>query len=110
MRKSILLAVVLMVALVAVPASASVQNIKVSGSIDSTYLWRDNFDLGFATASDRNQSVPLTQTTLQVDADLTDQVSATVALINERAWNYDINADTADGSDIDLYLAYVIVY
>jgi hypothetical protein len=108
MKKSILLAVVLMVALVAVPASASVQNIKVSGSIDSTYLWRDNFDLGFApqNASDRNQSVFLTQTTLQVDADLTDQVSATVALINERAWETDVGA-TSDDTDIDLNLAYV---
>ena len=46
MKKSILLAVVLMVALLAVPAFASVQNIKISGNIDSTWLYRNNFGLG----------------------------------------------------------------
>ena len=40
MRKLVLLAVLAMV-LVAVPAFASVQNIKVSGDIDSTLLIRD---------------------------------------------------------------------
>jgi hypothetical protein len=103
MRKSILLALVLMVALVAVPAFASVQNVKVSGDVDSTYIYRDNFDLGANTVGDENQSLFITQTRLRVDADLTDQVSATVALINERPWN----VDTASSSDIDLNLAYV---
>ena len=105
MRKSILVAVVLMVALVAVPAFASVQNVKVSGSIDTTYLFRDNFDLGADVIGDEQQSLFITQTTLQVDADLTDQVSATVALINERAW--DQAEGTADDTDVDLNLAYV---
>jgi len=116
MRKSIILAIVLMVALVAVPAFASVQNIKVSGSIDSTWLYRNNFDLGsssgVAGSDTRNngqienshQSVFLTQTTLQVDADLTDQVSATVGLINERAWDA---PDTDSDTNVDINLAYV---
>ena len=105
MRKSIILAVVLMVALVAVPAFASVQNVKVSGSVDSTYLFRDNFDLGQSTLNveDTNQHLFFTQTTLRVDADLTDQVSATVALINERVWE----ADPGASSDVALNLAYV---
>ena len=62
MRKSILLAVVLMVALVAVPASASVQNVKISGSIDSTFLFRDNFDLGLDLLGDEEQKLFITQT------------------------------------------------
>lgn len=105
MRKSILLAVVLIAAVAAVPASASVQNIKVSGDIDSTWLYRDNFDLGTSTSNieDIRQSVFFTQTRLRVDADLTDQVSATVGLINERPWDTDTNAS----SGIDLNLAYV---
>ncbi|MCK5592308.1 MAG: alginate export family protein, partial [Candidatus Pacebacteria bacterium] len=111
MRKSIILAVVLMVALVAVPAFASVQNVKVSGDIDSTYLYRGNFDFGQSTNNieDINQSVFITQTRLRVDADLTDQVSATVALINERVWgndNHNVLAETTP-TDIDLNLAYV---
>jgi len=104
MKKSIILAIVLAVALVAVPAFASVQNIKVSGSVDSTYLFRDNFDLGANVLGDEQQSLFITQTTLQVDADLTDQVSATVALINERVWESDAGATN---SDIDLNLAFV---
>ena len=103
MRKSIILAIVLVAALVAVPAFASVQNVKVSGSIDSTYLFRDNFDLGLNLIGDEQQSLFITQTTVQIDADLTDQVSATIALINERAWN----VPTAATTDIDLNLAYV---
>ncbi len=110
MKRLILAA--LMVAAFAVPSFASVQNVKVSGDIDSTYLYRSNFDLGTAvpglpvpsaSISDLTQSVFLTQTRLRVDADLTDNVSTTVALINERAWN----TNTSASSDIDLNLAYV---
>ncbi|MDP8212537.1 MAG: alginate export family protein [Candidatus Zapsychrus exili] len=104
--KKLLLALVI-VALVAAPAFASVQNVKVSGSIDSTLLNRQGFDLGAASASnesDIRQNLFITQTNLQVDADLTDNVSATVALINERVWG-----STASEGDtgIDLQLAYV---
>ena len=35
----------------------------------------------------KNQNVFITQTRLRVDADLSDNVSTTVGLINERAWN-----------------------
>jgi hypothetical protein len=105
MRKFTLLAVLLMVALVAVPASASVQNVKISGAVDSTFLYRSNFDFNSVVADDdRVQNLFITQATLQVDADLTDQVSATIALINERAWEADPAAGT---TGVDLYLAYV---
>jgi len=110
MRKSIILAGVLIAALVAVPAFASVQNVKISGSIDSTWLNRNNFDLGagntdgVARIEANNQSLFFTQTTLQVDADLTDQVSTTVGLINERQWDA---TQAADQDQVSLYLAYV---
>jgi len=104
MRKSIILAVALMVALVTVPAFASVQNVKISGSVDSTYLFRDNFDLGTNVTGDEQQSLFITQTIVQIDADLTDQVSTTVGLINERVWD-STNADV--NYNVDLYLAYV---
>lgn len=93
-----ILFVMLALTLMAMPAMASVQNVKVSGDIESTYLIRDSFDF-----EGSSQDVLLTQTRLRVDADLTDKVSATVALINERAWGIDTNAT----SDIDLNLAYV---
>ncbi|MCB9747757.1 MAG: alginate export family protein [Candidatus Omnitrophica bacterium] len=106
MRKFLLLAV-LMVAVTAVPASASVQNIKISGSIDNTFIHRNNFDFGLSTRGDSIQNLFVTQTTLQVDADLTENVSATVGLINERDWRADAGAPTEGDSNVDLYLAYV---
>ena len=104
--KKVLLAV-LLVALVAMPAFASVQNVKVSGDIESTYVVRNQFDLGSTTLSEQyRQNFLLTQTRLRVDADLTDNVQTTVGLINERVWGADV--DTTNGSnDIDLNLAYV---
>lgn len=103
MRKILFLAI-LMVALVAVPSFASVQNIKVSGSVDSAMLSRDNFDLGASTTgNDDAQNIFFTKTRLSVEADLTDNVAATVSLINERVWNVTNSSNT----DIDLNEAYV---
>lgn len=106
MKKFLLLAG-LMVAVTAVPASASVQNIKISGSIDNTFIYRNNFDFGLSANGDSIQNLFITQTTLQVDADLTENVSATVGLINERDWRNDAGAATEGDSNVDLYLAYV---
>lgn len=85
---SILLAVC-MIALVAIPAFAEVQNIKVSGGIIMTGMNRDNFvDSGAgATYTDiGTRDFYNTATTLGVAADLTDNVSATMVLGNERDW------------------------
>ena len=106
------------VALLASPAFAAVQNVKVSGKIDSSYIYRDRFDLGSQVNNNRrNQSFGLTQTLLRVDADLSDNVQATVQLLNERAWGgstievTDTNSDTftIDGGRnvVDINLAYV---
>src|SRR3989338_4697348 len=107
MKKSIILAAALMVALAAVPASASVQNLKIGGSVDSIYFLMDNFDLGANILADETQSLFITQTILRADADLTDQVSATVALINERAWGNDNAGGATTDTGVDLLLAYV---
>lgn len=114
MRKQLLLAV-LMVAAFAVPSFASVQNIKISGDIDSTYLYRNNFDLGQgadgisspSNDSDRYQSNFFTQTRLRADADLSDNVSATVGLINERSWAQDESTSDQDVAAVDINLAFV---
>lgn len=108
MKKSILLAV-LALALVAAPAFASVQNVKVGGSIDSTWLYRENFDLGADVIGDEVQNLFITQTMLTVDADLTDNVSTSICLINERAWDQKDSdaANNNDDSDVDIHLAFV---
>jgi len=105
--KKFLLFALLAVVLMASPAAASVQNVKVSGDIDSTFLIRDKFDFGNQSqaAEQYRQNLLATQTRLRVDADLTDNVSTTVGLINERAWGEETN--TNGSNDLDLNLAYV---
>lgn len=121
----------------AVPAFAETQNVKVSGSIDSYAFYRTNYDLrdnndaGVAPAGSTIQAVSHTENTAQrsetdnlfrtntqveVSADLTDNVSTVINLVNQRDWN----AETATGGattsgvsqgnnefDIELDLAYV---
>src|SRR5208282_889581 len=86
-----------------------IQNVKVSGDITTTFLDRNTFSLGQTVGTEayaesgmpcsdgltdcfepiglKKQNVFITQTRLRVDADLSDNVSTTVGIINERAWN-----------------------
>src|SRR3989338_9020467 len=121
----------------AVPAFAETQNVKVSGSLDAYWIYRVNFDL-----KDNNDSgaipvgsaVPdsggttnltghsseaddyfMSITQIEVSADLTDNVSTVINLVNQRDWNADdfVAGDTATTNttpsefDIILDLAYV---
>lgn len=110
MRKLTILAVALVFALVAAPAFASVQNVRVRGSLDNTGIIRDNMDLGFGNGTpgdrnDRHQNVLISQVRVQVDADMTDNVSTTVAILNEREWS--TNPTSSDKTGVDINLAYV---
>ena len=95
---SLICALVLAVAFVAT-ASAEVLNVKVSGDITARGIIRENYDLS-NTAND-NQQFLMTTTRVQVDADLSDNVSTCVRLLNERDWDREDNATT----DIDLDIA-----
>ncbi len=118
MKKVILLAL-LAVVFVAMPAFAAVQNVKVSGDINSAYVYRNQFDFGKNTGSQtgtNTQSFFMTQTTVRVDADLTDKVMATVQLLNERAWGNDGKSETGSSlsngesnAQVDVNLAYVTI-
>jgi len=110
--------VIAAVAFIASPAFAAVQNVKVSGKIDSSYIMRDRFDLGSGVNNSRyNQGFAMTQLQLRVDADLSDNVQTTIQLLNERVWGgssievTDSNSDTFDidggRNQIDVSLAYV---
>jgi hypothetical protein len=112
MRK--LLLVVALVALIAAPAFAAVQNVKVSGNITSTLIL-DKFGDEDLDNQDVRGSDVLAQTQLNVEADLTDNVSTKIGLINERVWGS--TADDVDGdgdalvpttqTNVDLETAYV---
>jgi hypothetical protein len=115
-----LLAAALMVVM-ASPAFAAIQNVKVSGDITTTFVDRNNFDLGTTLGSEsgvnnatsfepvglKKQNVFITQTRLRVDADLSDNVSTTVGLINERAWNAETGTGGNQDTNVELYLASV---
>jgi len=111
------LLVVAIAVLIASPAFAAVQNVKVSGDIQTTFLDRQDFSLGLVGGGIPeglvHQNLFAEQTRVRIDADLTDNVSATVRLINETAWG--IGASDGDNGavgenglkSIDLDLAYV---
>ena len=104
-RLSVLLCLALVAGL-AGSAYAEVQNVKVGGDITVLGVARSNFDLsngGTGHHENDQSSFFATQTRVRLDSDLTDNVTATLRLINERIWSAENNAS----SDIDLDLAYV---
>ena len=89
---------------------AEVQNVKVSGDLTIRAITRDNMDLTGGTSPSSTSTVDegswlMSTVRLRLDADLTDNVAATVRLLNERDWG----EGTPAGDDIDLDLAYVTV-
>ncbi len=100
-------------------AYAEVQNIKVSGDIDMKGIAHHNYDLkeknrnfshpesaGVGTTvvtNDDDEMFYLSTVNVQVDADLTDNVSTSVRLMNQRKW------DNGSGTQDDVHLenAYV---
>ena len=112
-RLILVLALALIVGLTFSAAYAEVQNVKISGDITMSGVARNHFGLNAPTVgdnSDLKESSLMSQIRVRIDADLTDNVQATVRLINERIWNgqNDINNSNASNStNIDLDLAYV---
>jgi len=99
---------------VACYAYAEVQNVKVSGDITATGVLRNSLTLKDNEAiADYGESISaiLSQVRLRVDADLTDNVSTTVRLLNERAWGDEadvgLRTSRANNTDVSLDLAYV---
>jgi hypothetical protein len=128
----------------AVPAYAETQNVKVSGAIDAYWFYRHNYDLktgndigittpGTATASYNGGGGPAvlndyrsntadffrSNTQIEVSADLTDNVSTVINIVNQRDWNAHAWTpapagvtgatpnNTANEFDVNLDLAYV---
>ncbi|MFA6216069.1 MAG: alginate export family protein [Candidatus Omnitrophota bacterium] len=100
-------------------AFAEVQNVKVSGDITVMGVARNNLSLKTAdiTATTQGFSRKITalisNVRVKVEADLTDNVSTVVRLLNERVWGAgnQLNAagttTVANTTEIDLDLAYV---
>ena len=118
MRKFLgLVALVVAAALVAAPVYAEVQNVKVSGDVNVKAITHHDFDLkqkqgnlGIpprqqgVVSNDDEGDIILQTTRVRVDADLTDNVSAAVRLLNQRIWD---GQNDGDGNEIVLDNAYV---
>jgi len=90
-------------------AFAEVQNVKVSGDITAIGA-RRQLTIGDNSTTERNASSFMASIVrVRVDADLTDNVMATVRLLNERYWGGGVNstADTyGDDNQVEIDLAY----
>ena len=113
-RLILVLALALVVGLTFSAAYAEVQNVKISGDIIASGVARNHFNLASSTSGSPSpasvkESFLMSQIRVRIDADLTDNVSATVRLINERIWNgqSDMNSGNSNNTNIDLDLAYV---
>jgi len=90
----------------AVPAFAETQNIKVSGDIKVAYVYQNNVD--YQSNDSDNQNFFMNQVGLNVEADLTDNVSTYIRLINERDWDAEETAGTgSEKFEIQLDEAYI---
>ncbi len=121
---------------VAAPAFAETQNVKVSGSLDAYAFYRNNFDLrkgndagsvaatitvpgavhsttDLTTQQSESDTFFMSITQLQVAAELTDNVSTVINLVNQRDWNANefataqATSAAAHEFDVLLDLAYV---
>ncbi|MDD5347835.1 MAG: alginate export family protein [Candidatus Omnitrophica bacterium] len=87
-------------------AFAEVQNVKISGDVSVIGGIRSNLDF---TKNDADSDGWLGITRIKVDANLTDNVDATIRLLNERAWGSGTGhtGTTTSTSEVDVAQAYV---
>jgi len=115
-KRLILVLALALVAGLTCAAYAEVQNVKVSGDLTvlgisrSPYIGNAYFS-GTTETNSKVENALASIARIRIDADLTDNVVATIRLLNERYWGreQDNVGDSAKGtnSDIDLDLAYV---
>ena len=101
MRGLTVFCAIVMAALIAVPGFAEVQNIKVSGDITLRDFARNGITLDGTLGGDERFFTSTAR--LRFDADLTDNVSAVLALFNERDWG----RDAANQTDVNIEQAYI---
>ena len=100
MSRKLIMAIVALSFVFTGAAFAAVENIKVSGDIGEQYLVRD-FSMGAIDKANDKQGV-FSQIRLRFDADLTEGVSATVRLLNERLWGVEDGFNDTESFNLDL--------
>jgi len=104
---------------ISIPAFSAVEKVKVGGDLTIYGVYRHNFDFIKDSYYDPwwgeyykdNQHFFQTTARVYVSADLTDNVSAMIRLINERDWGKEVNSmySGANNTDVNLDLAYIKV-
>ncbi len=121
MRRLILVGLLAFAVALTGTAYAEVQNIKVSGDLDIKAVSQSNYDLKLtqenragtdaggdaADSDDDDVRFALSTVRVRVDADLTDNVSTSVRLLNQRVWDSLGAADSDDEGSIQIDNAYV---
>ena len=104
-RSAVLLGLVALgvIGVSSLPAFAEVQNVKVSGDLTVRAFQRHNMDLRANNGALDDETFLQSTTGLNFGADLTENVSAYVRMVNERDWNQ----DGASTGDFDMSQAYV---
>ena len=72
-----------------IPALAETQSIKLSGDVIVRHIMRDDYDFNSHDddVADTDASYFMHNAEIQLDADLTDNVSATIRVMNQTDWN-----------------------
>jgi hypothetical protein len=112
-RIGALLCLLAMVSFIASPVFAAVQNVKVGGDITAAGVFRNNLDLektrslevtAVGDTEDRQQNFH-SIARVRIDADLSDNVSTSIRLLNERNWNGDSTAGSSSNTNVLGYAA-----
>lgn len=117
MRKLTIFCIVVFAAAITLPAFAATQNVKVSGDITVRGIHHGNYDLddnnaqiqnSTAVAADENEQWATQNIGLNVEADLTDNVSTYIRLISQRDWDDPaLNAGDTTAFDVIVDESYI---
>jgi len=109
-RKLISFFTAVLIAGLVIPAFSAVENVKVGGDLTISGIYRSSFDCIDDDISKDQQHYLYSGVRVYVSAELTNNVSAMVRLINERDWGQTTSAVSGDNDlDVNLDLAYIKV-
>lgn len=88
-----------------IPAFAETQSIKLSGDLAIRYIGRDDYDFNSwdADVADTDGSYFMHNAEVQLDADLTDNVSVTIRLVNQTDWDVSALCGETSGGEHNDY-------
>jgi len=90
-----------------IPVYAETQSIKLSGDLAVRYIGHENYDFNSynGDVADTDSSYFMTNAEAQLDADLTDNVSVTLRMVNQHDWNVsDIGLGAPNHFDNDIHV------